>query len=417
MLLPLNNADPEIMHIDLNSCFATVEQQARPLLRNRPVGVTNRKSTFSCIIAASYEAKALGVKVGMRSDEALRLVPDLVIVESDPSKYHYVYQKLVEIMKSYSPVITMKSIDEGIIDFRGTRKYINDRVLKDIGMEIKQRLKDEIGCWMKCNIGLGPNRFFAKLAASLHKPDGLDVISHVNLRSVIADLELTDLNGIAEKNKARLNASGIYKPLDLLDADSGILHNQVFHSVCGDDWYKRIRGWEVDDYATRTTSVGRQYVLEDSRLGIESINSRLSYLCETTGLKLRHKNLCARGILVYARYASGDYWYNRKIFKTTFYSNAEVYRRAILIFNRRPIDGYVKEIGITCYALEPSQSNQISLLDAVNKEYWLTEAIDSINQLYGEFTITSANSLSSKHIVKQKLPFGGTQYFNLLCRS
>ncbi|HUD06098.1 MAG TPA: hypothetical protein VMR18_04270, partial [Candidatus Saccharimonadales bacterium] len=187
----LNSEAPQIMHIDLNSCFATVEQQARPLLRGRPVGVTNRITKYCCVIAASYEAKALGVKVGMRLDEAKLLAPNLIMVESDPPKYHYAYQKLVGIMQSYSPNVTMKSIDEGVIDFHGTRENINTSTLVDIGREIKQRLKDEVGCWMRCNVGIAPNRFLAKQAAGLHKPDGLDVINHTNLRHTLSMLKLT----------------------------------------------------------------------------------------------------------------------------------------------------------------------------------------------------------------------------------
>src|SRR5665213_375731 len=305
MHLPINKEEPQVMHIDLNSCFATVEQQARPLLRGRPVGVTNRKSTFSCVVAASYEAKYLGVKVGMRADEAKHLAPDIVILETDPPKYHYAYQKLVSIMKSYSPNVAMKSIDEGIIDFHGTREYLNSRPLIEIGHEIKDRLREEVGCWMKCNIGIAPNRFLAKLAASLHKPDGLDVINHQNLSSTLAKLELTDLSGIAEHNQARLNANGIYTPLQFMNAPSEVLKRYVFHSICGEDWYQRLRGHEVDDQTFSTKTIGRQYVLEDTRLDAEMINSRLSYLCETTGMKLRYIGLCSRGIMVYARYVSG----------------------------------------------------------------------------------------------------------------
>src|SRR3984957_20667341 len=157
MLMPWLNLDltsesPQVMHIDLNSCFATVEQQARPMLRGKPVGVTNRISKYCCVIAASYEAKAVGVKVGMRLDEALAIEPRLVMVESDPPKYHLAYQKLVNIMYSYSPKVTMKSIDEGVIDFHGM-KAMGPKALQEFGLEIKQRLKDEVGCWMRCNIG------------------------------------------------------------------------------------------------------------------------------------------------------------------------------------------------------------------------------------------------------------------------
>ena len=127
MNFDLNEAKPQIMHIDLNSCFASVEQQARPLLRGRPLAVTNRLSVNACVVAASYEAKSQGVKVGMRLGEAKLLAPDLIMVETDPPKYHYVYQVLAGIMKSYSPNISMKSIDEGVIDFTGTRQNMNKR--------------------------------------------------------------------------------------------------------------------------------------------------------------------------------------------------------------------------------------------------------------------------------------------------
>lgn len=138
--LPLNREKPQILHIDLNSCFAMVEQQARPLLRGWPVGITNRYTTNATVVAASYEAKACGIRVGMKFKDARLLAPDLILVETDPPKYHHVYQGLIKIMKSYSPNIVMKSIDEGIIDFGGTRENVNKRPLEEIGREIKQRL-------------------------------------------------------------------------------------------------------------------------------------------------------------------------------------------------------------------------------------------------------------------------------------
>lgn len=457
------------MHIDLNSCFATVEQQARPLLRGKPIGITNRLTKNACpggigfpinparpsrafhgacVVAASIEAKALGVKVGMTFSDAKMLVPSLIMLETDPPKYHHVYQILVGIMRSYSPNIVMKSIDEGIINFNpnGTgfsrpasggsstgltpwnsqgedSTGVKVQSLADIGYEIKRRLKDEVGCWMKCNIGVAPNRFLAKTAAGLNKPDGLDIIDHTNLRQVLAKLELTDLTGIAERNQARLNACGIYTPLQFLDTPADLLKRQVFKSVCGEDWYQRLRGWEVDDFESSVKTVGRQFVLDDMNPSDETLRSRLAYLCETTAMKLRYKGLCARGVYIYLMYASGDSWYERRMFKSTFFTNAEVYRRATLLFNRRPVpDGsgrrptgdWVRMIAVSCYALEPSNMNQISLLDEVNREVWLTQAMDEINSQFGEFTVTYASSLKSKDIVRQKIPFGSTRYFELL---
>ncbi|MGH7156623.1 MAG: DNA polymerase Y family protein [Candidatus Saccharimonadales bacterium] len=413
--LRINDEQPQILHIDLNSCFATVEQQARPLLRGQPLGVTNRLTKNACVVAASYEAKARGVKVGMTFGQAKLLAPDLIMVETDPPKYHHVYKTLVDIMGSYSPNIGMKSIDEGIIDFHGTRTNINQRPLVVIGQEIKQRLRDEVGPWMKCNIGIAPNRFLAKTAASLHKPDGLDIITYKNLRQTLSTLELTDLTGIAERNQARLNAAGIYTPLQFLDAPPELLVRQVFKSICGEDWYKRLRGWEMDDVEYSTKTIGRQFVMDDYNASEDKVRNRLAHLCESTGLKLRCKGFCARGISLHIQYKTGDAWHSRRAFKSSFYTTPEIFRRALLLFNQHPRLDHIVMISVSCYLLEPSTANQLSILDEVNKEMFLTEAVDELNERYGNYTVTFANSLGADQQIRQKIPFGTTRYFELLC--
>ncbi len=413
--LPLNTEAPQILHIDLNSCFATVEQQARPMLRGRPLGVTNRLTKNACVVAASYEAKAEGVKVGMTFSEAKLLCPDLIMIETDPPKYHHVYKELVKIMRSYSPDIGMKSIDEGIIDFHGTRQHVNRRPLAVIGHEIKQRLRERVGGWMMCNIGVAPNRFLAKTAASLHKPDGLDIITHKNLRETLATLELTDLTGIAERNQARLNAAGIHTPLQFLDAPADVLSRKVFKSVCGDDWYKRLRGWEVDNVEFDTKTIGRQFVMDDYNASEDKVRNRLAHLCESTGLKLRYKGFCARGISLHIQYKTGDAWHGRKAFKSSFYTTSEIFRRALLLYNQHPRLGNVVMISVSCYLLEPAMTNQMSILDEVNQERRLTEAMDELNGRYGNYTVVFASSLGADKEIKQKIPFGTTRYFELLC--
>ncbi|MDQ3159254.1 MAG: hypothetical protein M3P98_03935 [bacterium] len=407
---------PQIMHIDLNSAFATTEQQARPSLRGRPVGVTNRISKYCCVIAASYEAKALGVKVGMRYDEAKALAPDLVMLESDPPKYHHMYQKIGAIMKNYSPNVQMKSIDEGIIDFHGTRGAINKDSLENIGYEIKERVKQEMGNWMRINIGIGPNRFLAKTAAGLHKPDGLDVIDHTNLKQTYKGMKLTDITGIAEHYEARLNAAGIFSPLEFLNSDADHLRRMVFKSIVGEDWFYRLRGYEVDNITTRLGNVGRQHVMNIRTNRDSEILPRFQYLCETTGKKLRYNGVDARGILVWCGFATGDSWYQRKMFKTTFFSDREIYRRALYLFNQRPKHMKVSSLGVTCYKLTSTNRSQLSIFEQVNKEEWLTTAVDEINDRYGGFKVVSANAMMGINNVKQKIPFGGTKYFELLLK-
>lgn len=404
-----NPERPLIMHIDLNSCFATVEQQARPMLRGKPIAIVNRQTDTTAIITASYEAKAMGVKVGMKFKEAKLLCPDIIGIESDPSKYRYVYHRLLDIMKDYSAHVTMKSIDEGVIDFHNTTAEMQGRDLVEIGMEIKQRLKDEIGVWMRCNIGIATNRFLAKMAAGLHKPDGLDVITPDNIRQTLATMKLTDLTGIAHRNEHRLNSIGIFTPLEFLDTDPVVLQRIVFKSVVGRWWHDRLRGWEVDDVESDMKRVGRQYVLESFNLSHEEITKRLHHLCESVGSRMRSQNKSARGIYVYGKTLERGYWHSSTLSMLPFSSNQTIFMLAKQLFDKAP-DG-LKEIGVHCYELEPIEDQQMSIFnDQIVCERRVTGAIDGINQRFGERTIHSADTLGTGIYVKQKIPFGSTRY-------
>lgn len=409
----LNPEKPLVMHIDLNSAFAAAEQQAHPSLRGKPMGVTNRLSKECCVIAASYEAKALGIKVGMRRTEAMAICPGFILLETDPPKYNFVYQKLISIMKTYTPHVKMKSIDEGVLDFHGVEATLNGKSLVDIGYEIKQRVRDEIGDWMKINVGIGPNRFLAKQAAGWHKPDGLDVLDHNNLIAYYREQELTDLKGIASRFEARLNAYGIMTPLDFLSASEYTLKKQVFKGIVGTYWYRRIRGFEIDNVDTTLGMVGRQWVVGEPTKNATHLLSCLSYLCETTGMKLRYREVEARGICVWVVYQNGESWQQKRMHKTTYYTNQEVYRRALELFNQRP-PGTVRVMGIYCYMLTPSQRSQLSMFEDIQRLDWLTKAVDEINDMYGTFSVYMGSSLEGRKLVKQKIPFGGTEYFELL---
>ncbi len=401
-----NPEAPLLMHVDLNSAFATIEQQARPRLRGRPVAVINRRTEHTAIVTASYEAKVNGVKVGMKFREAALLAPGLIAVESDPVKYRFVYKKLLAILSDYSPQTVMKSIDEGVIDFHC---LVNKRPMIDIGYEIKQRLKDEVGCAMRCNVGIGPNRFLAKTAAGLHKPDGLDEINHTNLRATLATLKLVDLTGIAQHNQARLNAVGIDTPLQFLDSDPVTLQKVVFKSIVGLQWHQRLRGFEVDDRTSNVKRVGRQYVLEHRDLSKQQIVARLHHLCESVGSRLRAQQKVARGVYVYVRTGDRRYWHASRMCQLPFYSDSAVYSLAEQLFRRAPDD--IREIGIHCYELSDDNEPQMSLFgDTLAREHQLVDALDAINQRYGERTLHSADTLSTGEYVKQKIPFGSVRY-------
>lgn len=405
----LNTARPLIMHIDLNSCFATVEQQARPLLRGKPVAVVNRRTEHTMIVTASYEAKQMGVTLGMRLRDAQKLCPELVGLESDPPKYRHVYHQLMRIMNDYSAHVRMKSIDEGVIDFSEATAAMRGRDLREVGQEIKNRLRAEVGCAMRCNVGIGTNRFLAKIAAGMNKPDGLTMITADNLQEMFARLELTDLTGIAGRMEKRLNAVGIYTPLDFLAASEPTLRQIVYKSVCGTEWYQRLRGWEVDkrDFPLRTA--GRQYVLEKYKMPRGEVLQRLHHLCEEVGAKIRSQHVVARGVYVYAKMYSREYWQARRMSLAPFFSDQAIYEQARQLFESAPSE--VKEIGVTCYELSPDEDTQLSLFgDELARQHRITSTVDDINARYGRRVIHSADTLVTNGFVKSKIPFGSTRY-------
>ena len=404
----INPAEPLMIHIDLNSCFATIEQQSRPLLRGKPVAIVNRRTKNTAIVTASYEAKARGVKVGMRFRDARLLCPGLVPLESDPPKYRYVYRRLAAILRDYSPVASMKSIDEGVIDISQSPPETKVKGALAIGREIKQRLRDEVGDYMSCNIGIGTNRWLAKTAAGMNKPDGLTEIRADNLREMLGRLKLEDLTGIAGGYSKRLRRAGIMTPLDFLEADEATLEHNVFGGKPGRDWFLRLRGWEVDSDERALKTVGRQFVLDERELNFDDVLRRFHGLVEDVAAKLRSQYVRARGVRIYAKTAHAGLWQNRARVDKALNDEVSLYRLVKKLARDMPLP--VIEIGVTCNLLTSEIDAQLSLFDDAEKITALTAAIDEINSFYGAHTVHSADTLGLSSRMKRKIPFGSVRY-------
>jgi len=140
MPLALNHNPPTVMHVDLNSCFATIEQQANPFLRGKPIVVAAYNSPNGCVVAPSIEAKRYGIKTGMTVRDAKLLYPKIVVRTLDPEKYLAVHLMFRRIFRDYSPSVTPKSIDEAVIDLTDTLNLFRGSIL-DIGKQIKKRFR------------------------------------------------------------------------------------------------------------------------------------------------------------------------------------------------------------------------------------------------------------------------------------
>jgi len=405
MEIPISTDLALTMHIDLNSCFATIEQQANPLLRGKVLVVAAYGTENACILAPSIEAKRYGIKTGMRIKEARYLYPDLVIRTPDAPKYRDVHLKFKKIFQDYSPNVYPKSIDEAVIDFRPTQVLFPDLVA--VGREIKQRMKEEIGEWIVCSIGIAPNRFLAKLSAGLHKPDGLTVIDHKNLMEVYASCELLDFCGINTRYQARLNSWGIYTPLDFFQASSFALHKQVFKSIVGSHWYHRLRGYEVDDQEFEMKSIGQQYALQKPTANPLELSRLLMKLCEKMGRRLRYAQMQAHGIHIGIRYQDYSYWHHGEKVPAELYTTPELYKRAWTVLSHQPNPNVISLLSVHCFDLSPAAQSQLELFNEHKLRHRkVSAAVDQLNNIYGEFVVTPATMMKMNDTILDRIAFG-----------
>lgn len=409
MELPINHDEPLVMHIDLNSCFATCEQQAYPRLRGKPFVVAAYDTPRGIILSPSIEAKKLGMKLGMTVSEARFICPSVIVKMPDPPKYRAIYTKFNKIFREYSPDVVPKSIDEAVINFAPVES-IRRKSLTDIGKEIKRRMKEEIGEWIRCNVGIGPNRFLAKTAASLHKPDGLDIITHETLENTYKKLSLIDLCGINVRYQAKLQAAGILTPLQFLHASLQKLQKEVFQSIAGYYWFLRLRGWEIDDVGFERRSFGHTYALGKKTDNPWELKRLLMKLTEKMARRLRKAGMIARGVHVSVAYNDKTFWHKGMTFDAHLYTTQELFRKVIYLFTQQPEQKIVTNLSVSCFNLSEKHGVQETLFDTDHeRRQRVSDACDQINNTYGEFVITPALMMEMDNLILDRIAFGNVK--------
>lgn len=401
--LPFNPAPPSVMHIDLNSCFASVEQQANPLLRNKPIAVAAYAKPYGCILAPSIEAKEWGIKVGMTVKEGREICPWLIVKESDPNKYREVHSRFENLFGEYTSHLISKSIDEFALYVRDYPVY--KRGVVKVAKEIKSRIKEEIGDWLRVSIGISTNQILAKLASGINKPDGLDVIDSTNYLQTFDKLALKDLCGINYRNEARLNGVGIFSLTDMYSASIQDLKS-AFQSVLSRYWYTRLRGWEIDDVEFARRSYGQSYVLPRA-MEESSWSPILAKLIEKASRRMRRAGYKSRGVHLYLRYSDRTSWHKSHQFRESLFDPRDIYNLTISIHREYAPKKPVKMIAVSCFNLV-EENHQLTLFDDFLKKTKLIDSLDTINNKWGEYTVTSASLLGSETHVRDAIAFGKT---------
>lgn len=427
-----------ILHVDLNSFFATAEQQANPYLRNKPVGVIKANGR-TCVIAASVEAKRKGVKTGTGVNDAKKLCPGIILVEADFDKYADISFRFINICKSYSPICEVFSLDECFLDLTETEKLWGDlpsdakgdqiawfelwnslsgkagRGAINIAFEIKRRLREEIGDYMSCSVGISHNRLLAKLGSNQIKPDGLFWIRRENALSILDKGELTDVCGLGPGLFGHLKSLGISNFPQLRKKSLSFLqkHFGPFWSVHLYNISRGIDGSAVNSFLSLADakSVGRTYTTHRNLKSKDEIEKLIRNLCEEAASKARQMRLAGRYVSLALRGGEEALWGHRTL-KKYIDDGRELFDFCMAIAKGWKLP-YVRFGGVTLGMLAPNRFLTTPLFDLDRKRQDLISAVDTINEQEGEYTVFPAKLLGMPLIRPEVNGYFGDRKYRL----
>lgn len=402
-MFDFNSASAAIMYVDINSCFASIEQLYNPSLVGKPVVVGAYTTDRGCILAASREAKKFGVKTGNLVYEARKICPQVIVLECDPPKYREIHHKLKKLLGKYTENVIAKSIDEFVMDLNGYPAF-RFGMLKT-AKEIKTRIKEEIGAALTVSIGISTNHYLAKVASDYQKPDGLTVIDKNNYEEIYKSMHLVDLCGIKKRNALRLHLAGIRSVIEMYNSGVQKL-KMAFNSIAGYYWFLRLHGYEIDSIESPRKSFGNQYVLPKTLIKEKALPI-LQKLVEKMGKRLRDKSYTTKGIHLALWYSDHTFFHHGENLSNAVFSSRDLYQKILYLFNIFP-EKPIREIAVGCFNLSRTRNFQEELFDNISKKLNLSKAIDKINNRYGDYTLSPARTLLCRDAVPDRIAFGKT---------
>ncbi len=375
----------QVLHVDMDAFFASVEQQTFPFLRGKPVGVCGDPDGRTVIAAASYEAKRRGVKTAMMLSDARRLCPDIILVSGHPAKYVDTSTRILAHYATYTDKVEVFSIDEAFLDVTQSAHLFGGP--EAVARRIKAWLRETFG--LTCSVGVAPNKLLAKLVGDMHKPDGLTVVKPADVAALLEDLPVEELCGIGPKTAARLHGLGITTCGQLGRHPERELV-RVF-GVLGLHLHRMGQG--IDDspvnpyyHEPETRSMGHSFTLDRDTRDMAVIQRHLLQLSEQVGRRLRRDRFSGRTISLVLRYCDFETLIRQRSLKSWTDDGHRIYTIALKLFEElyRPPRA-VRLLGVSVSGLV-RDTRQLSAF-AEQHTGSLFAAVDDINDRYGEFSL------------------------------
>jgi len=383
-----------ILHLDMNSFFASVEQAHDPSLKGIPMAVAgNPKHRRGILVTCSYEARALGIYTTMTVGEARRLCPDLVIVPPDFEKYRVASAAIFDLLRTYTDLVEPVSIDEAYIDITGIGGLTNAASITE---DIQQRILQELD--LPCSIGIAPNKFLAKTASDMKKPLGITILRKREIEKVLWPLPVIEMHGIGKSTEKKMNELGIYTIGDLAQMEDPFVRS----SLGKNGMRLRERANGIDDRpvdpeaAEERKSVGSSTTLPVDETDLDECLNVFKWLANKVALRLDREQLAGTVIMIQIRTAD---WKNQSRSRTVLnplYKEDEIYKEAADLFKLHWDEEPIRLLGITVSNVIPMNELHEQLSIYNYEKHADDEKIDSlVSQLekkFGPGSIKRGNS-------------------------
>lgn len=392
VFLPPDQNFYQWLFLDLNSYFASVEQQDRPALRGKPIAVVPLGGDSTCAIAASYEAKACGIKTGTRIYEARRMCPGLICVPARHDIYVRYHHKILEEVVRHTPINKVWSIDE--LSSRLPPNKQSKAAAIGVAERIKAGLRQNVGEQIRCSVGIAPNGFLAKVATDMMKPDGLVILDKESLVTRLFDLHLTDLPGINTRMEYRLMRAGVHS-VEQFWSLSPKQARAIWGSVDGERFWYRLHGYDVPEIETKPSMIGHSRILDPELRGPDMARLVARRLTIKAATRLRRSGFYAADFALSVREAGdGGGRFGMAIRVSPAQDNFTFLHALDALWNEMIVSlkpWKIKKVSVSLYNLHEKEQITPDLFDSANAEVMavrhkqevVSGLMDKINQKYG----------------------------------
>lgn len=379
-------SDIERLYLDFDGFFASVEQQAKPHLRGRPVGIVPfAEAERSCVIACSREAKRRGVKNVMRIDDARRLCPDIILVPQSPDLYRRAHNMLLAEIESVIPIDAVKSIDE-------LTCHLDERQRADphgLAQQLKDRLRRNVGPYITCSIGFAANRQLAKMACKRGKPDGALVWHPDIMPAPLFELPLDDIPGVGSHMRRRLYKAGIYTTEALYNTAPKQMR-KLWNNVTGERLWYALHGYDIQAPEVERGMFGHARVLPPVSRTLSGAREVGRLLLIKAARRLRRDGYYCSGIMLWLALRD-DSWTSKRSLPVVHDDQALLTAFEALWAEVRaafPRGTTVFRVGVTLCDLSQDNQRQLDMLldDDVSRQRWerVNSALDALNARFGK---------------------------------